>query len=49
MKTRTTLPISLCFTDEKEIERVKKIYDQGNLGHKDIYLLGIASIEELQD
>ncbi len=45
MNERTTLSISLCITDDKDIERIKNIYKENNVSHKDIYLMGIAQIE----
>ncbi len=45
MKTRTTLAISLCILDTKEIEMVKNVHNEINITHREVYLLGIKQLE----
>lgn len=44
MNIRTSLSISLCFTEKEDIEIIKDVYANCELSHKDIYMLGIKQL-----
>lgn len=46
MQERTTLSISIQFTDEHAIKRVKQLYGQDRFSHAQIYMRGVESIQK---